>query len=106
MFHCFACDAKGNVLDFAAAMERRSIREAALKLQVWFGSQGLGKAVAGRHVGLTGATRRGEPVRKESAVNSALRFELANVDGAHQYLVESAALPPRSSAWVFTREPA
>ena len=33
VFHCFACDAKGNVLDFVAAMERCSIREAALKLQ-------------------------------------------------------------------------
>jgi DNA primase len=38
LFHCFACQAGGNVLDFVAAMEGCSIREAALKLQAWFGS--------------------------------------------------------------------
>src|SRR5438105_15750247 len=37
VFHCFACQASGNVLDFVAAMERCSIREAALRLQQWFG---------------------------------------------------------------------
>ena len=37
-FHCFACQASGNVLDFVAAMEKCSIREAALKLQQWFGA--------------------------------------------------------------------
>src|SRR5579871_6112184 len=36
-FHCFSCGAKGNVLDFAAAMERCSIRDAGVKLQAWFG---------------------------------------------------------------------
>src|ERR1043166_4477658 len=35
-FHCFSCQAKGNVLDFVAAMEKCSVRDAALKLQVWF----------------------------------------------------------------------
>lgn len=35
-FHCFSCGAKGNVLDFVAAMEQASIRDAALKLQEWF----------------------------------------------------------------------
>jgi DNA primase len=33
IFHCFACGAGGNVLDFVAAMEGSSIREAALRLQ-------------------------------------------------------------------------
>ena len=33
LFHCFACGAGGNVLDFVAAMEGCSIREAALRLQ-------------------------------------------------------------------------
>ncbi len=37
VFHCFACQARGNVLDFVAAMERCSIREAALRLQQRFG---------------------------------------------------------------------
>src|ERR1017187_4030068 len=32
VFHCFSCQAGGNVLAFVAAMERCSIREAALRL--------------------------------------------------------------------------
>ena len=37
-FKCFSseCKAKGNVLDFVAAMEHCDIREAALKLAEWF----------------------------------------------------------------------
>jgi CHC2 zinc finger len=37
VFQCFSCKARGNVLDFVAALEGCSVREAALKLQVWFG---------------------------------------------------------------------
>jgi DNA primase len=38
IFNCFnpKCGAKGNVLDLVAAMEKVSVREAALKLQEWF----------------------------------------------------------------------
>jgi DNA primase len=36
VFHCFACQASGNVLDFVAAMEKCSVRQAALHLQRWF----------------------------------------------------------------------
>jgi DNA primase len=85
VFHCFACDAKGNVLDFVAAMERCSIREAALKLQAWFGRPGMEPAVAARRAGMVGS---GELVRKELEVNPALRFELRNVNTAHPYLEE------------------
>src|SRR4051812_43229598 len=37
-FQCFtpSCQAKGNVLDLVAALEKCSIRDAALKLQDWF----------------------------------------------------------------------
>jgi len=37
-FTCFssACGARGNVLDFVAAMEKCSVRDAALKLRDWF----------------------------------------------------------------------
>ena len=31
-FQCFSCKARGNVLDFVAAMEKISVRDAALKL--------------------------------------------------------------------------
>ena len=38
-FHCFSkdCKARGNVLDFVAAKEGCSVRDAALKLAEWFG---------------------------------------------------------------------
>ena len=36
-FCCFACGAKGNLIDFVMAMEKCSFRDAALKLQDWFG---------------------------------------------------------------------
>lgn len=44
-FKCFSsnCPARGNVLDFVAAMERCSVRDAALKLQEWFK---IGESVA------------------------------------------------------------
>lgn len=85
VFHCFACDAKGNVLDFVAAMEKCSIREAALKLQASFGRPGRGTAIAARPAGVV---EKGELVRKELAANPALPFELNNVNTAHPYLVE------------------
>jgi DNA primase len=35
-FHCFSCGARGNILDLVAAIERCSVRDAALKLKEWF----------------------------------------------------------------------
>src|SRR5437764_15425087 len=35
-FKCWSCKAHGNVLDFVAAMERCSVRDAALKVKGWF----------------------------------------------------------------------
>src|SRR5438445_10984734 len=35
-FKCFSCKAHGNVLDFVAAMEKSSVRDAALKIAEWF----------------------------------------------------------------------
>src|SRR5690242_7234595 len=34
-FQCFVCHAQGNVLDFVGAMEKCSVRDAALKIQAW-----------------------------------------------------------------------
>ena len=36
LYHCFSCDAGGNVIDFVAAMEELEFREAATKLAEWF----------------------------------------------------------------------
>ena len=51
-FNCFGdCRGGGNVIDFVAKMEGLPIRDAALKLQEWFGSgaggQGNGKRAGG-----------------------------------------------------------
>src|ERR1051325_2424539 len=35
-FHCFSCGKRGNILDFTAAMENCSVRDAAVKLAGWF----------------------------------------------------------------------
>lgn len=84
-FQCFSCKARGNVLDFVAAMEKCSVRDAALKLAGWFGIEG-------------GATPAGE-TKKETApaqpatvqaetmpaiINPVLSFQL-KINGNHPY---------------------
>jgi DNA primase len=89
MFHCFACQASGNVLDFVAAMERCSIREAALRLQQSFG------------VGAAGAMewQNRELVRKEEGINPPLPFALRGVEGNHPYLAEREIGPATVAAF-------
>src|SRR5437016_4490813 len=80
-FNCFSCKARGNVLDFVAAMEKCTVRDAAVKLQSWYSisqpaSDGSEKAkVAERGAG-------------ELAANKPLTFQLKGVDPAHRYLQE------------------
>lgn len=62
-FKCFRCDAGGNVLDFVAAMENCSIREAALKIAEWFEVQ-TGKP-SNRQ------TKKAKPAEKKDAVPAA-----------------------------------
>jgi DNA primase len=83
-FHCFACQASGNVLDFVAAMERCSIRDAALRLQQWFGAplSGIGSAAHPQ----PWPRREGELVREKEPCNTLLRFVLRGVDTGHPYL--------------------
>ena len=91
----------GNVLDFVAAMETCSIRDAAIKLQTWFLVP-----IAGESCGPTGKEPHAESsvgkepepqlVSKEnrngavgeSESNKPLLFELQKIDGAHPYLAE------------------
>lgn len=79
-FHCFACQAGGNVLDFVVAMEKCSIREAALKLHHWFGlPQAAGPSPAR-------GWQNWELVREKEGRNLPLRFALTGVDHGHPYL--------------------
>jgi DNA primase len=80
-FNCFSCKARGNVLDFVAAMEKCSVRDAAMKLQEWYS---VPQAV-------TPAAPKTEPVARgvgESETNKPLSFQLKGIDHAHPYLAE------------------
>ena len=73
VFHCFSCGAGGTVLDFVAAMERCTLREAALKLQ-----------------GGTDRPPMQRPpmqlVTKKNKVPLPLGFALRGIDSTHPYL--------------------
>jgi DNA primase len=91
MFHCFGCQAGGNVLDFVVAMERCSIRDAALKLQAWFGSPQRARSPAARPLAANG--QKGELVREKLVRNLPLRFALAGVNTSHAYLSQRGIGP-------------
>jgi DNA primase len=89
IFQCFACQAHGNVLDFVVAMEQCSIREAALRLQQWFGIRPSGL----RLYPAAAAMQEGKLVRKEEGSNRPLRFALTGVEGNHPYLAKRGIDP-------------
>jgi len=77
VFHCFSCGAGGTVLDFVAAMDRCSLREAALKLA----------SARAEPIALTTAPARPKQlVTKQIKSSSPLGFTLRGVDTAHPYL--------------------
>lgn len=79
VFHCFACGAGGNVLDFVAEMEGCSVREAALRLQRSYGHGNCSAQTSLRETGQQKlVTEKREP-------NPPLRFSL-DVDQTHAYL--------------------
>jgi len=97
VFHCFSCGAKGNVLDFVVAVDGCSIRDAALKLQEWFGvNSGLpaptvspapaaNSALARTPVAEKDCANEGENGR-EKGPNKSLGFQLQGIDHGHAYL--------------------
>jgi DNA primase len=90
----------GNVLDFVAAMERCSVRDAAIKLQIWFlvPAAGNGSGLIGKEPGaksFAGKEPEHDLVSKkennevgESDSNRPLTFNLQNIDCSHPYLKE------------------
>src|ERR1035437_339038 len=87
-FQCFSCQAKGNVLDFVAAMEKCSVRDAGLKLQDWFGlAAGNGAQAAAPKPAATGSQLAREKRAGESReTNKPLMFQLRGIDHVHEYL--------------------
>lgn len=78
VFHCFSCGAGGTVLDFVAAMEGCTLREAACKLAGETAICGI------RAAGNSQPIR--ERVTKKRRAASPLGFRLGGVDSAHPYL--------------------
>lgn len=81
-FHCFCCQAHGSVLDLVAALERCSLRQAALWIDQWFG----GERSAPTHA--LGVCRQPEQerIRKKARAPVPLRFSLRPIDSGHAYL--------------------
>ena len=73
VFHCFSCGAGGTVLDFVAAMEGCTLREAALKLQGGADRPQIQRPTL-------------QLVTKKSKTPSPLGFALRGIDSTHPYL--------------------
>jgi DNA primase len=84
-FHCFSCHAKGNVLDFVAAMESCTVRDSALRLADWFGVE-TEPAIPNQPNGRREMAKEGsiEPATMPTVINPPLKFQL-RVDGTHEY---------------------
>jgi len=80
VFHCFACGAGGNVLDFVSAMEGCSIREAAIRLQETHGDHSASTPWV-----QSGGTEERKLVTKKREGNPPLSFQL-DLDRRHPYL--------------------
>lgn len=77
IFHCFSCGAGGSVLDFVAAMEGCSLRQAALQLV---------SETAAPIQPVTAAPTARQLVTKKSKAPAALGFALRGIDSSHPYL--------------------
>jgi DNA primase len=87
IFHCFACGAGGTVLDFVAAMEGCTLREAAEKLQP------RARPIKGPAVSLPCK----ELVTEKRRALSPLGFVLRGIDSAHPYLA-GRGIEPQTAA--------
>jgi DNA primase len=92
-FHCFSCQAKGNVLDFVAAMEKCSVRDAALKIQSWFQIVATGESSAAPQKPATGSQPPREEAGERGEPNKPLGFRLKGIDHNHPYLAQRGIDP-------------
>jgi len=93
IFQCFGCGAKGNVLDFAALMDKTdpkdgtALHEAALKLQKRFCPE-LGEQADKPAADKPAPSQKAEPKdERPVVVNPQLDFELKGLDAEHPYLL-------------------
>lgn len=85
-FHCFSCGAKGNVLDFVAAMEKCSVGEAALKIQSWFQISATEPSSTAAQSLPTDSQPAKEEAGESGERNKPLSFRLKGIDHHHAYL--------------------
>jgi DNA primase len=90
----------GNVLDFVAAMENCSVRDAAIKLQIWFlvpaagaahrtvGDEPRADISAGKEPEPALVSKNTNEEAGESETNKPLSFTLQKIDYAHPYVNE------------------
>jgi DNA primase len=81
-FNCFSCKARGNVLDFVAAMEKCSVRDAGLKLKDWFSISDDASQKPER----SKPAPKGGAGETEKPGNKPLTFQLKGIDTGHPYL--------------------
>jgi DNA primase len=82
VFNCFSCKARGNVLDFVAAMEKCSVRDAGLKIAEWFTLTSKAPATD------SSEAKPSRGVGTDAEANQPLKFQLKGVDHEHAYLKE------------------
>jgi DNA primase len=95
IFQCFGCGAKGNVIDFAAYMEKldpqdgRELRKAALILRDRFAPESAVSKTRNPKAGIKAKPLPAEAAHTELPVliNQPLDFELKDLDAEHPYLL-------------------
>ena len=87
VFNCFSCKARGNVLDFVAAMEKCSVRDSAIKLQTWFQIAAVSDSAARTEKKSEEVPPVGAKPDSEKLINKPLTFQLKGIDPAHEYFV-------------------
>jgi DNA primase len=92
-FHCFSCQAKGNVLDLVAAIEKCSVREAALKLKDWFPVSASGSIPAAGGKPMVDSPLATEELGERAEPNKPLGFQLKGINFAHPYLAQRGIDP-------------
>jgi DNA primase len=91
VFNCFSCKKRGNVLDFVAAMERCSVRDAAVKIAEWFSVDGTEPKKVSERIEKSVASVLGTATT--NLINKPLSFQLKGIDHEHAYLKERGLTP-------------
>jgi len=93
VFHCFGCDAKGNVLDFVARKEGVTIKKAAELVSEWFGVGKRETASPSRDLSPSESLKKAETVPAEPLEpNKPLTFTL-KLEPDHPYLRQRGIEP-------------